>query len=332
MQLLLEDLVKSNGIPCQVVESRAKLPSSFAEKISRPGKKYNDPINDIPDLCGCRIIVYYLEDVGKVCELIKSQFLIIEEELSHQPAALKANQFGYLSAHYVLSLDKNRSELPEWLSYKTFRSEIQVRTVIQHAWSAVSHALQYKAETEIPSKLQRRLFRIAGLFELADEEFGAIRAQKLELRERASAALAAGNTDIPLSHASLLEFLNSWQLLPQLIASAEKAGFEVHDEEEEDDADDENNTLANLYDLANRHGVNTISNLKDMLQSQNFSVLQVIYNGQSEKTKWRASNKFIIYLMLVIAMIDEISIDYLVSRGWSQSIAQDVVNAASSKN
>jgi len=227
MRSLIEDLVRSRSIHFQIIESRAKTLASFEEKVARPGKSYTNAIDEISDLCGCRVITYYLEDVKLVSDILKSEFHVLEEELSHQPPALQADRFGYLSAHYVVKLNEERANLTEWASYKSFRAEIQIRTVIQHAWSAVSHALQYKAETEVPSALRRRLYRIAGLFELADEEFGSIRDQRISLRKSASKAIAAGEKNISLSNASITEFLNSWTRRPFVIRSAQEAGFSV---------------------------------------------------------------------------------------------------------
>jgi putative GTP pyrophosphokinase len=172
---LIRDILEVHNIKYQVVESRAKDIPSFEEKISRPGKSYGDPLKDLTDLCGCRVIVYYQDDVDRVAEAVKAEFLISEENLSRQPQLLAVDRFGYLSAHYIVSIGKMRMDLTEWKPYTGLVAEIQVRTVIQHAWSAVSHALQYKQEAAIPSKLQRRLHRIAGLFELADEEFVGLR-------------------------------------------------------------------------------------------------------------------------------------------------------------
>jgi putative GTP pyrophosphokinase len=59
--------------------------------------------------------------------------------------------------------------------YADIRAEIQVRTALQHAWSAVHHKLEYKSSTEAPPELRRRLFRLSALFELADEQFSELR-------------------------------------------------------------------------------------------------------------------------------------------------------------
>ncbi|MCG7349720.1 GTP pyrophosphokinase [Sphingomonas sp. ACRSK] len=166
LESLIRTILLSKRIPFHIVESRAKAVQSFRDKISRRGKKYVNPLEDITDLCGCRIITYYQDDCSAVADLIKSEFEVIEEELSHQPSHLESDRFGYISSHYIIKMREDRAHLIEWSPYSSLIAEVQVRTVIQHAWSAVSHAIQYKEETQVPSLLQRRLYRIAGLFEL----------------------------------------------------------------------------------------------------------------------------------------------------------------------
>lgn len=321
LKVLLCDILKSSGINVQIIEGRAKSISGFKEKIQRPGKSYKNGLIEIPDLCGCRIIAYYTDDVETISQVLKKEFVIIEEELSHQPGSLQADQFGYISVHFVLKLNQARLGLPEWAAFSAFKSEVQVRTVIQHAWSAVSHALQYKTETEIPSSLSRRLFRIAGLFELADEEFVAIRNKKIQLRESASISIASGLKNISLSLASIEQFIISWNKLDALKESAELAGLLVKESNENADV------IADIYDLASRASIKTIDELEIRLSSCNFDILKTINYGQTDKEEWSVSQNFLIYLLLIAAESKHVTVDYLLGRDWSRNIAEDVIES-----
>jgi putative GTP pyrophosphokinase len=53
--------------------------------------------------------------------------------------------------------------------------EIQIRSILQHAWAEIEHDLGYKSAEAIPRHIRRRFARLAGVLELADDEFGAIR-------------------------------------------------------------------------------------------------------------------------------------------------------------
>jgi putative GTP pyrophosphokinase len=315
---LIGDLIANTSITAHLIESRVKTISSFREKLSRDGKSYRDGVAEMPDLCGCRIITYYQDDCVKIGDLLRSEFLVLEEELSHQQHNLQADRFGYLSAHYVVAQRHDRMQLAEWKRFDGLRAEIQVRTVIQHAWSAVSHALQYKAEAEVPSQLQRRLYRIAGLFELADEEFEAIRDQRKELRAIASEALASGDKSIGLTIASVEEYLKGWRRRAELENVATMSGFEFMSEEDSDQ-------LGDLYDLASRSEIKTVQELDDVLENADFSILRDVYEGQREKAQWSVQIGFLISILLIAAFSEKVEVDYLIHRGWSKTIAEDLV-------
>lgn len=165
---LLITLFQESELNYQLVESRTKTLLSFEDKINR--KTYINPIAEITDMCGLRIIVYYIEDIEEVKKLIRTNFVIDEENSMDKSTELEPNQFGYLSHHFVVGLSENRISLPEWRTYSNFKAEIQVRTIMQHSWASIFHELHYKKPKEFSKKLDRKLFRLAALIELADEE------------------------------------------------------------------------------------------------------------------------------------------------------------------
>jgi putative GTP pyrophosphokinase len=318
---LLRTLMSERDIDVHLIESRTKTIKSFSEKISRPGKSYGSKIDEVADLCGCRIITYYQDDCEKVATLLKGEFLVKEEELSHQPNALAADRFGYISAHYIVSMSKQRAKLTEWQPYKNLKAEIQVRTVIQHAWSAVSHAVQYKEEAQVPSKLQRRLNRIAGLFELADEEFMGIRDQRLLLREQAGYSLAIGDTSIPLTSASIEKFIESWPGMKEATEKAAEAGFVILSS----DADD--SYVADIYKFATKNELRTVAELGENIRPLDAKILRSIleeFYGDGKMNSWEVTHDFLVYLLLINRFIDKITVEDLIADGWDPKNAAAV--------
>ena len=299
-EALIRNILDVRHLRYHVIESRTKSIDSFREKIGRSGKNYRDPLTDITDLCGCRIIAFYLDDCKKIAQIIKSEFEIVEEELHHQPDNLDVDRFGYISAHYIVRISAARIDLPEWAPYRGLKIEIQIRTVIQHAWSAVSHAIQYKEETKVPSSLQRRLYRIAGLFELADEEFVGIRDQRLQIQEIVATEISKGNTHISISSASLLEFLNSWKGLRKAKNAAVKAGFSINS------YDVDHSVISYLYQIASRNGLTTIGEVEQVLDLRNISIfnkLMIKYRELRDDPiiRWSVTPDFIVLLLLFCA-------------------------------
>jgi putative GTP pyrophosphokinase len=230
---LLADILSGAGVAYQVIESRAKNADSFAEKLGREGRAYSDPLSEITDLAGIRIILNYVSDVERVSQLINAEFRIDTSRSVDKRRTLATDQFGYLSVHWVVQISNTRSQLPEWRGLGDLVAEIQVRTVVQHSWAAISHALQYKREGEVPEPFRRRLVRLAGLLELADEEFEALRIEQTRLREHAAERITEGKLEaVPLDAFSVVEFVASSPLVQRVDEAARDAGMASLEDDE----------------------------------------------------------------------------------------------------
>lgn len=191
------------------VEGRVKTVDSFAEKIGRKSEKYRDPLKDMTDLVGLRIIAYYVEDVDAIVEVLSTEFEVIEQHSTNKQDELAPDQFGYASNHVIARIGRSRRALPEWAPYADIVVEFQVRTTLQHAWAAVNHKLSYKRVEEVPITLQRRLFRLSALFEMADEQFSAIRRAAAELSDVYSDSVKDGNLGIEIDADSLDAYIHN---------------------------------------------------------------------------------------------------------------------------
>jgi ppGpp synthetase/RelA/SpoT-type nucleotidyltranferase len=158
------------------VTLRIKSRASLADKLARPDRSYAS-LWSVTDLIGLRVIVYFEDAVDTIGKLLEDN-LPIDFAHSIDKRRRDSASFGYRSLHYVCRVapdasdgsEAPASELPAEASF-----EVQVRTVLEHAWAEIEHDLGYKAGAAVPSSVQRRLHRLAGLLELADQEFGAIR-------------------------------------------------------------------------------------------------------------------------------------------------------------
>lgn len=177
------------GIAVQFVSSRVKSPESLRHKLARPDKTYRR-LWDVTDLVGLRVATYFEDAIDDVARIVEARHAV---DFTHSVDKLRPTEhgkFGYRSLHYVCALPAADA------IDGAFRFEIQVRTVLQHAWAEVEHDLGYKA-TAVPEQIRRRFSRIASLLEIADQEFVSIRR---ELRRYEEAARAeAAHPDRPLS-------------------------------------------------------------------------------------------------------------------------------------
>jgi ppGpp synthetase/RelA/SpoT-type nucleotidyltranferase len=173
-----------------IVQGRAKSVASFAEKVIRKG--YLQPFVDTMDLCGVRVIVSTLNDVERLGKAIVSDpglHLLKEESGDKRQGLMESGKFGYLSVHYVVALDLGEFPLPELRARlgSEVRAELQLRTVLQHAWADISHDLAYKNHLNLPPELRREFDTLAAILEDADRQFDRVR---LEVERYAADYLA----------------------------------------------------------------------------------------------------------------------------------------------
>ena len=167
VSFLLKQQLGCTGIDTLAVEHRVKAEDSLAGKLERKSDKYR-VLADITDILGVRVICFFEDDVDRIGKMIEELFAVDWENSVDKRALIGADSFGYLSLHYVCSLPQN-GEYPPELCDKKF--EIQVRTTLQHTWASIEHDMGYKSEFGVPRIAIRQFARIAGLLELADNEF-----------------------------------------------------------------------------------------------------------------------------------------------------------------
>lgn len=181
------------------VTVRLKARESLARKLARPDKSYSD-LWAVTDLLGLRVITYFEDAVDRVGNLLEAR-MPVDFGHSTDKRRREPTEFGYRSLHYVCRIDD--ASFPEHA-----RFEIQVRTVLEHAWAEIEHDLGYKATEEVPALTRRRLNRLAGLLELADQEFVAIRRELDSYARALPARIEAAGDSVQLDRFSLAALLD----------------------------------------------------------------------------------------------------------------------------
>jgi ppGpp synthetase/RelA/SpoT-type nucleotidyltranferase len=157
----LSSILMSKGIVPHSITSREKDPEALREKITREGGA-DALFNDIFDLAGVRIIAYFPSDVDKIVPLIEKEFIIdskhsMDKRLSSDPAI-----FGYASVHFVVEVRPKMLELPDYALFDKMKCELQVKTILQHAWAEIEHDIVYTSPGEIPFRVRRRFACLTG--------------------------------------------------------------------------------------------------------------------------------------------------------------------------
>ena len=192
---MLRHALDGQGIEINTIECRVKTEKSFVVKLGHKGEKYHQ-LEDITDLVGLRVVTYYTDDVDKVAAIVKNLFNV-DWDKSVDKRKRQLDSFGYLSLHYICTLREG-----------SWPFEIQMRTALQHVWSAVEHDIGYKGDVKLPPEYRRQFSRLAGMLELADVEFSRLRTTMADYRRHVRALVKSGRLDeVPLSTDSFKTYL-----------------------------------------------------------------------------------------------------------------------------
>ncbi|WP_179317928.1 GTP pyrophosphokinase [Winogradskyella undariae] len=327
--VLIKSILDVNEIKYHLIEGRSKEIDSFKNKIELKKGKYGNPLEEIMDLCGIRIIVYYQTDIDKIDSLIRENFEVDLKNSVDKSTILKSNEFGYLSNHYIIKINSVRSHLPEWLKFNDLKAEIQLRTVLQHSWAAISHELEYKSNFDIPDLLKRKLFRLAGLFELADEQFVQVKQKQFELSKAIENKTDIENISV-YNEMNLdtikYYFSENESILEDYWILGQKAGFDYADTN--DDRTD--SYFSHIVNISKLLGINSIETLTEFLEnSKKFAgeYLKVVFLQQKPdengERMWMADGAFMIYLVLM-SQLNENELKNYQPKSWSTDILQRV--------
>ena len=180
-------LATSSELSASTVTSRVK---GIEECINKFSRKYQSKLEEekkeyeikdyITDLIGIRIICLYEKNIQEIGKILMDNLCLIDSTDKSKLLEQTESSFGYKGLHLDLKLDSTREFMPEYSIYKDISFEVQIRTIIQDAWSVLDHKIKYKKS--IPHVLKRRINSLAALFETADREFFSIReeTEKLE--------------------------------------------------------------------------------------------------------------------------------------------------------
>ena len=262
---LLMQLLKNEELDVVQISSRAKTVESFLTKLKLKNK-YAEPLEQVTDLAGIRIVTYYLEDVEIVERLVRSEFTV-DEERSVTKGREAPDRFGYQSTHLIVSLNDKRKDQLEWKDLRDMRAEIQIRTATQHAWAAVEHKLGYKNPDVVDAQTARQLSRLSALFELADEQFSQVRRVTANVERQANQDVEEGDLDkISVDLANLQAYLGSEQQnVETALAVATAVGWTVKDDTDRTDPGRRERDLRDLARSLKEMHIDTIGRFDAIL-------------------------------------------------------------------
>jgi len=170
----IKEMLTDADLKVHSVSTRIKTRESLQHKL-HAAEPFYKTLSDVTDIAGVRIITYFEDEIDEVVSLIKKEFTTDGENSVDKRQLLAADRFGYLSAHYVIVLNAAHITGEQNRDSHTVKLEVQVRSILQHVWAEIEHDLCYKNSTPLPQEIKRRMYRLAGVLELADKEFSAVK-------------------------------------------------------------------------------------------------------------------------------------------------------------
>lgn len=155
LQHLTAELLRAGDIQVHSVASRLKDRVMLERKLTAEPGKYRE-LGEITDIIGVRIVTYFSEDVDRVSKVIEREFDVDWTTSIDKRATLDPDRFGYLSLHYIVTLGAARAVFRENQRFAGLKAEIQIRSILQHAWAEIEHDLGYKTELAVPRDIRRR--------------------------------------------------------------------------------------------------------------------------------------------------------------------------------
>lgn len=201
---LLESILRKNSVEYLGVTSRTKSLDGALEKIRR--KQYARPKEQLTDLSGIRIVTFLETQAMQIAEIVKELFEVDHANSHDRSADLGEDKIGYRSTHFVCTLGKTREALPEYEGVGSLKFEIQIRTVLQHAWAELAHDRSFKFGQSLPTKIQRKLNLYSGLLEIVDGSFDEIAREIHEYKKGLEGQTISQISAVELNSISLERF------------------------------------------------------------------------------------------------------------------------------
>lgn len=252
----VKNIIKSQSINVHEIIGRVKTVESLEGKVKR--KNYSN-LAEITDLCGIRIITYFSDDVDKIAELISQEFEVDVENTIDKRKSEDPTKFGYVSLHYVVGLKAENTSPTLYGRFKNIKLEIQIRTVMQHAWAEIEHDLGYKSKEDIPDKYRRQFSRLAGLIELADDNFlqlkNNINNYEQEIREK----LSTSKKELPIDSSTLMTYVKEDQNYIELLNTIKSSDMDI-------DFNIDSSFLSTVVQRVKKLGLKTIGEIDELLE------------------------------------------------------------------
>lgn len=208
LEAFIVDALRDHNFDLHLISARAKSFASILGKIRRKG--YRDPARRLTDQLGVRVITYYASDVDRVAAVLRARLEVDETQSVDKRMDLNIQEFGYRSVHLIGRLTESDAQRPNYSTLGRHLFEVQIRSILEHAWAEIEHETNYKAGIKFPDSYKRKFGAIAGALEILESQFLVQKTERhsmIDMYKRVYEAATDG--DVQLDAARLLGLLEA---------------------------------------------------------------------------------------------------------------------------
>ena len=167
----------------------ARQPSHPRSIPRRP--KYDQPIKQITDLAGIRIITQVLGTIPEIDELLRS--IDVLEQSDKGKELIEKDLFGYQSIHYLVRINVERARLAEYERYQRRSQKCRFGQFFNMRGLRLNTISNTNRLQRMPREIKRRFMALAGMLEVADREFQAIQGAEKRIVDTAREMVNRGD-------------------------------------------------------------------------------------------------------------------------------------------
>lgn len=173
----VEKRLKKHGLVHFRIEARAKKLKSFKAKLA------GDPQRQIEDHVGVRVLLFFRSDLPLAEKVFEKLLIIDPSSYVDKSEGHDDDSFGYRSVQFVGRTkqggwDSKPGDLEAMAPMMGTKIEVQLRTMVEHAWAEVEHDFRFKiGRDKLSPEINRRFALTAALLEQADTNLDSIRAE-----------------------------------------------------------------------------------------------------------------------------------------------------------
>ncbi|PVB62046.1 RelA/SpoT domain-containing protein [Labrenzia sp. 011] len=146
IQNILRHALSQHGMVSHGITGRAKELSSLRKKLGDREFALDQPMDEVKDLAGCRVVFLTNSqvEVFNSTGALHENFEVLSVNVHHPVPGTDTETKLFDSTNYLVQLKPDRLALPEYREFEGLRAEIQIQTLLNHAWAEMGHDTIYK--------------------------------------------------------------------------------------------------------------------------------------------------------------------------------------------